>query len=403
MKFAERFHLVLAIIATLGIFAGGAEAQGRFSPAIQVGDDLITRYQLDQRTLFLSLLRAPGDPRELAQEQLINEALQLRAAREADVMPSPQEVQEGLSEFAARANLSAEEFITALGQGGVGAETFRDFITAGVAWRSYVREEFGEDARDFPREQINRTISQTGTEGGVRVLLSEIVLPAGTPETAAASRARAQGLLQLDEDAFAAAARKFSIATSAPQGGRQSWLAVDSLPPAIAGAIAPLQPGQTSRIIEQDGVIGVYLLRDREVVAAGAPENLSIDYALFIVAGGVAEAQRVARSIDTCDDLYGVAEGLPEERLIRETQPVNALAPDIRQAVSTMDSGEISTDLQRSGNATVLMLCSREPALKSTVDVDIIGNRLLNARLGALAAKHLADLRAATHIEVFAR
>ena len=47
-----------------------AEAQGRFSPAFTVDDALVTRYQLDQRTLFLSLLGASGDPRELAREQL---------------------------------------------------------------------------------------------------------------------------------------------------------------------------------------------------------------------------------------------------------------------------------------------------------------------------------------------
>lgn len=395
----------MAAFVMLALFLGSsmAQAQGRFSPAIKVGDDLITRYQLDQRTLFLSLLRAPGDPRELAQEQLINEAIQLRAAREGDIDPSASEIEAGLSEFAARANLTAEEFVVALGQAGVGAETFRDFVRAGVAWRSYVRERFGEEARDFPQEQINRTISQTGTEGGVRVLLSEILLPAGSPETKAASRARAAELRQLDEDAFAAAARKYSTAPSAPRGGAQSWLALDEIPPAIASAVSGLQPGQTTGLVEQEGVIGLYLLRDREVVAPGAPENLSVDYALYIVGGGSAEAARVAQSIDTCDDLYGVAEGLPEERLIRETQPVNSLPADIRQAVATMDAGETSTALQRSGNATVLMLCNREPALKSNVDINIIGNRLLNARLGSLAAKHLADLRARTFIEVLSR
>ena len=203
---------------------------------------------------------------------------------------------------------------------------------------------------------------------------------------------RAQELLGLDEDAFAAAARRYSVAASAAVGGAQGWLAVDSLPPTVAAAVAPLQPGQTSRIVEDGEVIALYHLRNREVVAPGAPDNLSVDYALFLVGGGPSEASRVAQSIDTCDDLYGVAKGLPEDRLA-----------DIQSAVATMDAGETNISLQRGGTATVLMLCERRPALISDVDINIIGNRLLNARLGALAAKHLADLRAATFINVIAR
>ena len=405
MTFGALFRfLSVLLIVIVGISQPASlAAQSRFSPAIEVGDSLVTRYQLDQRILFLSLLRAPGDPRQLAEEQLINEAIQLQAARTADISPSEEEIRAGQTEFAARANLSADEFIAALGQNGVGAETFRDFVKAGVAWRNYVRDRFTDDARDFTPSQINRTISQTGTEGGVRVLLSEILLPAETPETAAASRVRAQELLGLDEDAFAAAARRYSVAASAAVGGAQGWLAVDSLPPTVAAAVAPLQPGQTSRIVEDGEVIALYHLRNREVVAPGAPDNLSVDYALFLVGGGPSEASRVAQSIDTCDDLYGVAQGLPEERLIRETLPVNALPADIQSAVATMDAGETNISLQRGGTATVLMLCERRPALISDVDINIIGNRLLNARLGALAAKHLADLRAATFINVIAR
>ena len=44
-----------------------------------------------------------------------------------------------MDEFASRAQLSADEFITALGQRGVAPETFRDFIAAGVGWRDLIR------------------------------------------------------------------------------------------------------------------------------------------------------------------------------------------------------------------------------------------------------------------------
>ncbi|NND41735.1 MAG: peptidylprolyl isomerase, partial [Silicimonas sp.] len=142
--------------------------------------------------------------------------------------------------------------------------------------------------------------------------------------------------------------------------------------------------------------IGVFLLRDVERVAAGTPETLLIDYALFIAGGERAAAEAVAAEIDVCDDLFGIAQTLPEERLIREEVSVAALPADIRSELARLDENETSTALTRGGQPTVLMLCARKPALESTVDLAIIGNRLLNARLGTMAADHLADLRANT-------
>lgn len=387
-----------ALIVAVGILvATPTLAQSRFTAIIQVGDSVVTRYQLDQRTRFLSLLGAPGDPRELAREQLINEAVQMSAATDAGLELSVEEVEAGMEEFASRANLTAEEFIAALGQNAVDPKTFRDFVSAGVAWRNYVRERFTDTARELPRDVVRRTLARTGTEGGLRVLVSEILLPATTPETAAASRARAAEISALgSQEAFSAAARRFSIAPSSARGGELNWVALDNLPETVRPVIAGLTPGQISRPVQLENAIGIFLLRQLERVDAGAPETLSIEYALFITDGGPDAAEAVSRKVDVCDDLYGIAKGLPEDRLIREVLPAGALPADVRAEIATLDLNEISTALTRGGRSTVLMLCDRQAGLESSVDLDIVGTRLLNTRLGAMAADHLADLRADT-------
>ena len=389
--------VAIAVFALAG-FSQSAAAQGRFSPELQVGESIVTRYQIDQRTRFLGLLGAPGDPRLLAREQLINEAVQFAAAREAGIELSPEEVAAGTEEFAARANLTAEQFITALGQNGVEAETFRDFVSAGVAWRNFVRAEYGEAARDtLTASQSARVLARTGTEGGTRVLISEILLPIRTPETTAASRARASEISNLQgEAAFSAAARQFSVASTSSRGGEVNWRDINVLPEEIRPIIAALSPGQISRPVELETAIGVFLLRDIEVVAAGTPETLLIDYAIFTAANAQDAAVAQARA-DTCDDLYGVAKGLPESRLIRESQPSNQLPPSVRAEIGNLDAGE-STVITRGGLPAVLMLCARTPSQESTVDLEIIGNRLLNARLGSTAANELAKLRVNTII-----
>ena len=385
-----------AFLISLAVLSGGVQAQGRFSPVLQVGESVVTRYQIDQRTRFLGLLGAPGDPREVAREQLINEAVQMAAANAAGIELSEEAITAGTNEFAARANLTGEQFIAALSQNGVGAETFRDFIGAGVAWRDFIRAEFGEVAREtVSQAQIARALAQFGTQGGTRVLISEILLPMNTPETAFASRARASQLANLRSEAeFSAAARQFSVSSTASRGGEVNWVDLETLPEVIRPVIARLTPGQISRPVELETSIGVFLLRDMERVAAGTPETLLVDYAIF-TAASAADAASVQVSVDTCDDLYGIAKGLPQNRLIRETEPQNRLPNDVRGAIANLDAGE-STILSRSGQSAVLMLCARRPSQESTVDLEIVGNRLLNARLGSTAANELANLRART-------
>lgn len=383
--------LVLAIIVS----AVPADAQNRFRPAIQANDNIITEYQITQRTRFLSLLRAPGDPRALARDQLINESIQIEAARASGNLPTEDEVANGLEEFASRANLTADQFIAALGQEGVDAQTFRDFVATGIAWRAHVQARFRSEARDIPEEMVNRTLARTGTEGGLRVLISEILLPTTTPETTRASRARAAEISALEgEDAFATAARLYSVAASRSRAGQLNWVAIDSLPEDIQATVRTLSPGQISAPIELDNVIAVFLLRDVERVAQGTPETLSIDYALLRVPGGPTDAAVIAARIDTCDDLYGIAKDMPEEMLVRESQPLSSLPADIRSQISRLDVDETSTAITRGSQSTVLMLCDRQQAFESTVDFELVGTQLLNTRLTAIATDYLADLRA---------
>ncbi len=390
--------LMMVVAVVIAMLPGHSMAQGRFSPELQVGDRVVTRYQIDQRSRFLALLGAPGDPRSTAREQLINEAVQFAAAEEAEINVSPEQIEAGMAEFASRGNLNVEQVMQVLARAGIQPETFRDFISAGVAWRELVRSRFSDQAQaSIPAELLTRTLARTGTQGGARVLLSEVLLPTADPETALASRERAAEIAALqDEGAFATAARRYSVAPSASRGGELNWTDLAALPANVQAVIGALAPGQTSRPLELENSVAVFFLRDREQVQSGNAETILIDYALFTVDGGRAEAAAVAGRIDVCEDLYGAAKGLPEGRLVREAVPSAQLAADIRAEMANLDENETSIALTRGGNATVLMLCERRPGLENTVDQNIIGTRLLNIRLNTTASHYLTELRART-------
>jgi len=261
-----RFFTSLMMLAFAAL---PASAQSPFETVITVNDAAITRFEVDQRARLLTLLRAPGDTQTQAREGLIEDRLRVREARRAGINPTPEEVQEGMSEFAGRANLSADEFIAAIGEAGVEVETFRDFVSAGLSWRTFVQTQFGPRSQVSDAE-VDRALSQRSlSQGGVRVLLAEIIVPAQGPD-AAENAALIQRLSETIKPraAFSAAARRYSAAGTRDRGGRLEWLPL--------GALAKLDDNEVSTdVTRQNGEVLVYLMlcgRTLETPIADSPE-----------------------------------------------------------------------------------------------------------------------------------
>ena len=135
-------RLLCAVLALL-LATPGVAQDSPFAPAIRVNSDAITHYEIGQRARFLALLNTPGDLQRLARDQLIDEKLQLQQARRFNVMPGEDDLRSGMEEFAGRADLSADQFIAALGERGIARQTFEDFIRARICWRNVVQGLFG--------------------------------------------------------------------------------------------------------------------------------------------------------------------------------------------------------------------------------------------------------------------
>jgi peptidyl-prolyl cis-trans isomerase SurA len=395
------FGLALAVAPLTQTTAPAWAQTNLFAPAVRVNDKVITNFELGQRELFYQLLRAPGDIGELAMTRLIEERLQAEAAASFGVVAGEEEVSAGMEEFASRANLSTEQFLAAIAQAGVAEESFRDFVRAGILWRGVVRGRFGPRAQ-VTEDEIDRALALGNAGGGVRVLISEIFLPADTPERRAAAQRRAETISQITTiGAFASAARRFSAAPSRGRGGRQDWIPLGNLPPQLRGQILTLAPGQVTDPIEVPNAIALFQLRDIEETEDPSAEAVSIEFARYFIPGGrsaaaLAEADKIAAQVDTCDDLYGVAKGQPEDRLLRDVLPVAEIAGDISVELAKLDENEISTALTTAdGQALVfLMLCGRTLAFSEEADRDVVRANLVNQRLEAYASGYLSELRA---------
>ena len=309
-----------------------------------------------------------------------------------------------MAEFAGRANLELDQFITVLGQSGVSEETFRDFVRVNVSWRDFIRSRFSDRAQ-ISENEIDQALGQSGGSSGIEVLLTEIIIAAPPPRLATA-QATAQRIAQITSTAaFEAEARRVSALPSRARGGRLDWLPITNYPPALRGLLLDLAPGQVTAPIPITNGIALFQMRGVREVTQAAPEPAAIEYAAFYIAGGLSdralnEARRIDGRVDTCDDLYGEARGLPEDRLQRDVLPPAQIPQDVAMILATLDAGETNYSLTRANGETLvfLMMCGRTPVLGEGVDRETIRNQLRSQRLGTYADALLADLRAAATI-----
>jgi peptidyl-prolyl cis-trans isomerase SurA len=370
---------LLCSVALAGLPAMG-QAQDLFAPRMIVNDRVITGYEVEQRSLFLQLLRAPGNPEE--------EALKL----------TDEEVLTGMTEFASRANLTAEALIVELQKAGISAETFRDFVSAGLLWRKAVRARFLGQV-PISENDIDRALEASARPRALRVLVSELVIPApeGQVEDALALAERLGDEIT-SEGAFAAAARQYSAAPTAGNGGRLDWVALGNLPAAIGQAVLALGPGEVSDPVIVPNAVVLFQLRDVARDEAAEPIAVTVEWAEFLVPDDATEIARLRAEVDNCMDLYGQANGLPEDRLTITTQPAGEVPGDVGLELAQLDPGESSVALTRGGFRRFLMLCGREETQEEPISRDQVRERVVNQKLEGMAEGYLEELRAAAII-----
>lgn len=376
-----------------------AAAQG-FAPVVQVNDKVVTEYEVDQRARFLTLLRSPGNPQEEALERLIDERLQAEVAEDLGIVLTPEQVAAGEEEFAGRANLSRDEFVQALEGGGVARETFRDFVAAGLLWREVVRQRFAPQV-NITETDVDRAISaQAPRPAGLRVLFSEIILPANTPAAAAEAERRAAEISQYTSvEAFSRAARAFSASPSRDRGGRLEWIEVGNMAPGLAQIILGLAPGQVSPPIPIPNAIALFQLRAVEDGPQPPLADAQVSYAILYIPGGrsaeaLEEVARIRARARNCSELYAEARRNPVRPVATRSGPISEVPADIALELAKLDENEISTALAQDGSLGVVMLCSRTIPLPEDVGRDEVRQQLQNQRLQALAENYLAELRA---------
>lgn len=404
-----------------------AQDENPFATRVTIDGAVITNFEVQQRALFLRALRLPGDPEAEALRALIEDRLGAAAAKAAGITVKAEDISAGMAEFAARANLSADEFIKALGDEGVAPETFRDFVKAGLLWRAVVRAKFPTAAQSVTEAQVDRAIAGTVTKPAIRILMSELFLPLqpGDDPDAILDEARSIKAEIENGGSFGAAARQFSASPTGQNGGRLDWLALENLPAPVAEKLLKLAPGQVSEPFVLPNAVALFQLNNLSEERGPAPAAVQVDYAEYLLAPGQ-DAAAVRAQVDRCGDLNIVARGQGADRLTVTKAMTSALPQDVGLELAKLDVNEASTALRRGDWTVFLMLCQRQalaeapapdpnapaaPEAEAATDDGLpegmiapiraaVKDQLGNKRLEQLAAGYMEELRSEARIEI---
>lgn len=392
---------VLALAASL-LGAVGAHAQNPFSAAVQVNDSVVTFYEIEQRARLLEVLRAPGDLREQARETLIEERLQVQEAGRLGFLAAPEEVERGVAEFAARADLTADELLANIAQEGIAPETLRDFVANGISWRNVIQRRFSNAARPAAADP-ERAIELQPRQANASILVAEIVIPL-TPENQENLRVELGRLadeIGNSTDVFSQAARQFSAAGTRENGGVTGWRPLSEVPPTLRENLVTLNVGEVFGPVSLGPALALFQMRGLRENAFTRLPSTSVSYATIPLPGGTSPEALAARAqlradVDTCLDLNGARPGAFEQF----DQPVGEIPDDIALALAALDDGEIAYTVTRNAGAVTLavMLCDRAMA-PPPAGLDGVRGLLFSVELERLADGLLEELRAAAIID----
>ena len=261
-----------------------------------VNDDVITRYELDDRVQeVVRQLQKQDTPLPAADvlerqilERMITDMLQQQYASENGVRVDDTQLNLAITRIAQQNNFpSSAEFRAKLEADGVNYKKFREEIRSEII-STRLREREVESKLVISESEVDNYLANKARIGsaGEEFHLAHILVV--VPEQASADKIQAareraeQALSKLKSGAdFAQVAAGTSDAKDALKGGDLGWRSGDGIPPLFMNELQNMQPGQISAVLRSPS--GFHILKLVEKRSSNAPVVITQTHARHIL------------------------------------------------------------------------------------------------------------------------
>ena len=420
MKRAKIF--CLALIASISsLCLSSAYAQNVEGIRALVNDEPITTVDVRNRMrlIIASTGMAQIDQETLARIEtqalrgLVEEHLQLQAAREYEVEVSDQEISQSIQDLADRNNTTIEAIITDLQRSGVDILTLRHQLEAEIAWQIIVNGRYGARVR-ISEQQIEMALERLAASASQpQYRIFEIfveVLNVNQEEQAVQRIITVMEQLQ-QGGTFPELAREFSDAPSAASGGDIGWIVASQLRPEVEAIIPQMmgqyqQSGGRGALSNPVRVPGGYMII---ALVSARDGTTSLQYDLVQIT--------VPTSAINDDTAIHLSEALEESPTCGQAQSVADVTPgsfvtplgsigseammsQISEALAPLRPGENTGIMNTAAGMQTLIICDRIIVGPGVPSRDDLEGQLRGQQLSLLSRRWLRDLRRSGTVEI---
>lgn len=128
-----------------------------------VNNTPITNYEIQRRAAFLKLRRVNGNRNAIAENELIEQALKLGISKRYRTYASDSQVNQAYARFAKRNRATPAQLGQQLGQMGVGASHFKEFIRTQISWQATVAKRYQTETIQVSERDVVTGLRKSGS------------------------------------------------------------------------------------------------------------------------------------------------------------------------------------------------------------------------------------------------
>jgi peptidyl-prolyl cis-trans isomerase SurA len=397
----------------------GSEMPSVVKATAIVNGEVITQTDVAHRLTLLAIAEGgqlPADQVEQLRQQvlrnLIDEVLQIQAAKTAEINVTDKDIDKTLERVAGNIKMTPAQLGDFLKSRGSSIRTLRKQIQGEIAWRRLQQQKI-ENTINVGDEEVKAVIERmNASKGTEEYKVGEIFLsasPAQMPQVMANANRIIEQLRQ--GASFPGYARQYSEASTAAVGGDLGWVRPGQLPDQIAATLRTMRPGTVSMPIQIPGGVSIIAVQDTRKILSADPRNavLSLKQVSITFPAGTSRPQaeeRVARfaaaaqNVGGCGGAERIANEFNGEVVQSDQVPLRQLPAALQEMMLPMQVGQATRPFGSiEEGVRTLVICGRDEVDPTAPTYDQVMNQLSEERVNTRARRYLRDLRRDAVIE----
>lgn len=240
---------------------------------VKVGNEIITSYELENEIktiLFLAKKQINQENinkvKKKAISKLINKKLKKEEIDKYGISINQDSVKSYLNDFSSKINMSSEDLIKAMDRDNISYDLYEESIIIDLSWQSLIYE-LNKNNLSVDEKQIIQELNQIIKN---KLALEEYELAEIVIDKIEGSENQKKILSEINnyiiQFNFEEAAFKYSISSSASEGGKIGWVSFQTLSDKLKNILITLNIGEVSKPINSvDQIILIKLLNKRKI------------------------------------------------------------------------------------------------------------------------------------------